>query len=297
MYREPTTTTVRLRQGELAVRDEGPRDAPAVLFVHGFLVDGRLWGATADALLAAGFRVVVPDLPLGAHRIPFGSGAAGSPRAVARLVLELADHLDLQDVTLVGNDTGGAVCQFALDEGPGRVARLVLTNCDAFDVFPPAPFSVVHVLKRIPGALDGVLHTMRLRLGRRIGLGALAQREIPDQLLRSWCAPSLTDPQIRRETKAFLANVRPADLLDVSTRLHTFPGPVLLTWAPADRFFTVALGRRLQQTFADARLVEIADARTFVSWDQPQRLADEIAAFAAATAQAAPVGVGSQSAG
>jgi pimeloyl-ACP methyl ester carboxylesterase len=54
---------------------------------------------------------------------------------------------------------------------------------------------------------------------------------------------------------------------------------VLLCWAPADRFFKISLGRRLAQTFPDSRLVEVPDARTFVALDQPDRLAEEIAAF------------------
>ncbi len=291
-----TTSTVQLPQGPVVVHQDGPADAPPVVFIHGFLVDGRLWESTAAAL-AADHRVIRPDLPLGAHRTPLGDPATMSPRGVARLILSLVDELDLQDVTLVGNDTGGALCQFVLDEQPHRIARLVLTNCDAFDVFPPAPFSLLHPMKRVPGLVEGVFQTMRLRLGRHIGLGTLARTRIPDELLRSWTQPFLTDPVIRRETMEFLRNVRPTDLLDVSTRLPDYPGRVLLTWAPADRFFTIAMGRRLEETFADARLVEIADAKTFVSWDQPQRLADEIRAFAAAGQAVAVAGAGSQSAG
>lgn len=295
----PSTTTVQLPQGPLVVHQDGPHDGPPVVFVHGFLVDSRLWATTAAAL-AADHRVVRPDLPLGAHRTPLGDPASRSPRGVARLILALLDELDLHDVTLVGNDTGGALCQFVLDERPDRIARVVLTNCDAFDVFPPAPFSLLHPLKRVPGLVEAVFQPMRLRLGRHVGLGTLARTRIPDDLLRSWCEPFLKDPVVRRETMDFLRAVRPADLLDVSTRLPGYRGPVLLAWAPADRFFTIALARRLQQTFADARLVEIPDAKTFVSWDQPQRLADEIRGFVAAGAQpaaAAGVGAGSQSAG
>lgn len=293
----PHTSTVQLPSGPVVVHEDGPRDAPPVVFVHGFIVDSRLWGTTAAAL-AGDHRVIRPDLPLGAHRTPIGNPAVLSPRGVARLVIELLEALDLEDVTLVGNDTGGAICQFVLDERPARVARLVLTNCDGFSTFPPAPFNVVHVLKRIPGGVEATLQSMRLKLGRHIGLATLAGSPIPDELLRSWCAPFLTDRAIRRETMRFLRAARPQDLLEVSTRLHRFDGPVLLTWAPADRFFTVALGRRIADACRDARLIEIPDAKTFVPWDQPQRLADEIRAFAAgAQAVAATAGAGSQSAG
>jgi pimeloyl-ACP methyl ester carboxylesterase len=293
----PNTQTISLSQGSIRVRDEG--SGPSIVFVHGFLVDGRLWETTASALVASGHRVIVPDLPLGAHRVPLGAGADRSPRGVARLVLELIDHLGLDDVTLVGNDTGGAICQFVIDEQPDRIARLVLTNCDAFDQFPPAPFSVIHPMKRVPGLVTAVLATMRLRIGRRIGFDALTHTDMPDELLRSWCEPCLTDARIRRDTLAFLRAVKPADLVDVATRLPRYPGPVLLTWAPADRFFKLTFGERLRDTFTDARLVEIDEARTFVPIDQPERLAREIAGFVAERQAFAgtAVGAGSQSAG
>ncbi|PTL56517.1 alpha/beta fold hydrolase [Paraconexibacter algicola] len=287
-------STLKLPSGPLVVHDDGPVDGPAVVFVHGFLVDSRLWEATAEAL-ADDHRVVRPDLPLGAHRTPIGTYAALSPRGVARLVLELLDALDLEDVTLVGNDTGGAICQFVLDERPSRVGRLVLTNCDGFETFPPAPFNLVHLLKRVPGGVEVALAPMRLRLGRHIALGTLARTRIPDELLRAWSEPFLTDRAIRRETMTFLRAAWPRDLVEASTRLHRFDGPVLLAWAPADRFFTIGLARRLRDACRDARLVEIPDAKTFVAWDQPQRLADEIRAFAAA--QVAAAGAGSHSAG
>jgi len=292
-----TKTTIHLPQGDIRLRDEG--SGPPVVFVHGFLVDGRLWETAATALVASGHRVVVPDLPLGAHRVPLGPAADRSPRGVARLVLDLIDHLGLDDLTLVGNDTGGAICQFAIDEQPDRIARLVLTNCDAFDQFPPAPFSIIHPIKRVPGLVTAVLHTMRLRVGRRIGFDALTHTDMPDELLRAWCEPCLTDARIRRDTIAFLKAVRPADLMDVSTRLHRFHGPVLLTWAPADRFFKIGFAERLRDVFTDARLVEIPDARTFVPLDQPQRLADEIAGFVAERQALAgtAAGAGTQSAG
>lgn len=273
-----STNAVQLPSGPLVVHRDGPADAPPVVFVHGFLVDSRLWETTA-AGLAQDHHTIRPDLPLGAHRTPLGNNGALSPRGVARLIVELLDALDLQDVTLVGNDTGGAICQFVLDEGSPRIGRLVLTNCDGFDVFPPFPFNVVHLLKRIPGGVEATLQTQRLRLGRRIGLGILARTTLPDALMRSWCEPFLTEPTIRRETIAFLRAARPQDLMEVSARLHRFDGPALLVWAPEDRFFTIALGRRLRDALRQARLVEVDDAKTFVSWDQPARLAQEIRSF------------------
>ena len=95
-------------------------------------------GRRPERLGERGFRCLAPTWPLGAHRTPMRPGADLSPRGVARVVVSFLDALDLTDVVLVGNDTGGAVCQLLLDEDPSRLGQLVLTNCDAFDSFPPA---------------------------------------------------------------------------------------------------------------------------------------------------------------
>jgi pimeloyl-ACP methyl ester carboxylesterase len=76
---------------------------------------------------AAARRASSRDAP---RRRPVVSG-------VARLVAEFLDRLDLHDVTLVGNDTGGALVQLLMRDGAARVGRVVLASCDAFDNFPP----------------------------------------------------------------------------------------------------------------------------------------------------------------
>lgn len=81
-------------------------------------------------------------------RIAMDSGADMSPRGIARQILEFLESLGLDAVTLVGNDTGGALCQFAIDEDPRRIGRVVLTNCDGLDTFPPAAFKPLFALLR-----------------------------------------------------------------------------------------------------------------------------------------------------
>jgi pimeloyl-ACP methyl ester carboxylesterase len=273
-------TEIDLPQGIVRVRDDGA--GPAVVFVHGLLVDGGLWRETAAALAPA-HRCIVPDLPLGAHRHPMRAGADQSPRGVARLVGDLLDRLELDDVTLVGNDTGGAICQFLVDERPERVARLVLTNCDGFEQFPPAPFGAMVKAAHVPGALRAMLLPARAAAVRRgpLGFGGLTTRGLPDELTGAWVEAFLADAGVRRDTERFLRKMDPGELLDVAARLRRYPGPVLLAWGAADRFFGLALGRRLRDAFADARLEELPGARAFVPWDEPARLAELVAAFAA----------------
>ncbi len=270
--------SIDLPAGTVHYREVGPADGRPVVFVHGFLVDGTVWGDVPDRLAAGGLRCLVPTWPLGAHRTPMRDGADLSPRGTARIVLSFLEALDLSDVTLVGSDTGGGVCQLVLDEDPSRIGRLVLTDCDAFEVFPPFPFDLLFRLARHPRAARAVLQA--LRSGRlrtsRLGFGWLTHRRLTPEETLPWVTPYLSDAGVRRDVATFARAWSKADLVEVSPRLASFPGPALLVWARRDRFFTIELARRLAAVLADARLVELDDALTFVALDQPARLADEI---------------------
>lgn len=276
---------IELPSGTVHYRVAGPAEsaAPPVVFVHAFLVDGAVWSGVADLLAERGIRSYAPDWPLGAHRVPLNPDADRSPRGVARQIAAFLDALGLDDVTLVGNDTGGALVQFLLDTDPSRVGRVVLTNCDAFDTFPPFPFSVVFHLLKGSRRMRLTLLPMRSRTLRHspLGFGLLANR-LDAELTRSWVEPALTDPGVRDDAVRFLRAADPRELLDVSTRLKDFAGPVRIVWGMADRAFTSRLGRRLQAAFPDAEFVEVPDARTFVQLDAPAKLAEQIAEFSAA---------------
>ena len=269
-----------LEEGPIHYRVAGPEDGPPIVFVHGVLVNGSLWRAVADRLAAEGYRTFTPDWPMGSHRTGMEPDADLSPRGMAKLVLSFLATLGLRRVTLVGNDTGGAICQFVLDANPGPIERLVLTNCDAFEVFPPAPFNLLFRAARVPGLLRLLLQPTRLRLVRhRVGYGPLVGKALDSRQTRAWVLPYLRNADVRHDTRKLLTQVHPRDLVDVASRLGRYQGPVLLCWAPEDRYFPLDLARRLEARFSDARLVEIPDSRTFVPHDQPTRLADEIAAF------------------
>lgn len=268
---------IELAAGTVRYRDEG--SGPPIVFVHGALVDGRLWDEVVARLDA---RCVVPDLPLGAHRIAMRRDADLSPPGLADLIAELLERLDLRDVTLVGNDTGGALCQFVVTRHPERIKGLVLTNCDAFDNFPPALFRPLGWIGRAR-LLTAALQPLRLRAVRRLpfAYGWLTKRRLPDALLDAWVEPFLTDGGVRRDARRFLVSIDRGALLDNTALLHDFDRPVLLAWAPEDRFFPLEHARFLAAIFPDSRLVEIPDSSTFVALDQPDRLAALIQAHAA----------------
>ena len=144
--------SVRLPQGTIRYRERG-RGTP-IVFVHGVLANGDLWRDVVPRL-AETHRCITPDWPLGSHEVPMEATADLSTPGLARLVADFLAALDLRDVTLVANDTGGAVCQLVVTSHPERIARLVLTSCDAFEVFPPRPFDILLKCK--------IIHRIRFR--------------------------------------------------------------------------------------------------------------------------------------
>jgi pimeloyl-ACP methyl ester carboxylesterase len=277
---------VRLSQGTISYRELGTGE-PIVL-VHGLLTNGELWRDVAPRL-AADFRVIVPDWPLGSQKIPLNAGADLSPPALARLIADFLSALELENVTLVGNDTGGAICQLVAVNHPERVGRLVLTPCDAYENFLPPAFRPLQVLARIPGSVYVIAQSLRPPAARRLPLayGWIMKRR-DDELTAAWLEPVRTSRAIRREVASILKGISPRYTLEAAERFAEFKKPVLIAWAPEDRFFKLRYAERLAAAFPDARLELIEDSYTFVSLDQPERTAELIAAFAREPVRAAP---------
>jgi pimeloyl-ACP methyl ester carboxylesterase len=275
---------IELTAGTIRYRDTG--SGPPLVFVHGLLVDGTLWRKVTPALEGR-FRCIVPDLPLGSHTVPMKADADLTPPGLARVIGELIERLDLRDVTIVANDTGGALTQILLASGDTeRIGRVVLTPSDAFDNFFPPMFRPLQWLAHVPGAVNAVIQTLRAPALRRLPLayGWLAKRRIPNDVTRAWVRPCQTDRGVRRDTARVLKSVSSRYTKEAAERLPSFGRPVLLAWAPEDRFFPLEHARRLAELFPDARVEEIADSWTFVPEDQPERLAELVAGFATAEA-------------
>jgi pimeloyl-ACP methyl ester carboxylesterase len=278
---------VRLPEGTIRYRDTGA--GTPLVFVHGLLVDGTLWRKVTP-LLEGEFRCVVPDLPLGSHRVPMSPDADLSPPGVARIVADFIAALDLEDVTLIGNDTGGAICQLVATEHPARLGRLVLTPCDAYENFLPPFFRPMQYAARVPGLLTALLQPARLGAVQRspLGFGLLISHDsIDPQVIDSWLRPFFSNRGVRRDVIKFLRAISNRYTLEAAERLRDFDRPALIAWAPEDRFFKLIYGERLAAAIPDARLVRIDDSRTFVSEDQPERLAELIRGFVRETSGAA----------
>jgi pimeloyl-ACP methyl ester carboxylesterase len=278
--------SVELAIGTIEYEDTGG-DGPPVVLLHGLLMDASLWDGVIAAL-GSEHRCLAPTLPMGGHRIGVAADADLSLGALARLVGEFLERLDLHDVTLVGNDTGGAVVQVLLAAGGAgveRVGRVVLASCDAFDNFPPGlTGKTLFLTGKLPPRLFGLfMQQLRLRPVRRlpIAFGWLTKRG--DQACARWLRPILTRPEIRRDTVRVL-RAAAADrgvLVDAASRLSVFDRPALVVWAGEDRVMPPEHGRRLAELFRRGRLVEIADSYTLIPLDQPGALADAIRSFVA----------------
>ena len=277
---------VQLPQGKIRYRDIG--EGEPIVFVHGYLVDSRLWSETAEQL-AASHRCLLVDWPLGAHTTAMNEDADLTPPGIAQLIADFLEALDLRGVTIVGNDSGGAMTQVHVTRHPERIGRLVLTNCDAYDNFPPSVFKLMPPLAKLPGAMTVIGLPFRVPALRRAAFAPFAKKKISPELIDSWMKPSQSDSAVKRDTAKVTAGMHKRFTLEAAEKLAEFEKPALLAWAPEDRVFPLRYAERLAAAIPDSRIETIDDAKTFVALDQPQRLAELIGAFVSETS-AAPAG-------
>jgi pimeloyl-ACP methyl ester carboxylesterase len=267
---------IELSAGRIRYREAG--EGKPVVFVHGYLVDGRLWDGVVDRL-SDRCRCIAPDWPIGAQQIAMKPDADLTPYGIAATIADFLDRLDLNDVTIVGNDSGGAMSQVLVTRHPERIGRLVLTNCDTHKNFPPGPFKALVPIAKLPGGMTALSVPFRIGAVARAAFRPFTRDPLPADLVASWMEPGLNDPGVKRDLKKVTMGMNKRYTLEALEKLRRSDLPVLLTWAPKDRVFPLKFAQRFVSEVPNASLVEIPDARTFVPVDQPQRLADEIATF------------------
>ena len=277
---------VRLDSGTVRYRERG--SGPTIVFVHGLLVNGDLWRKVVP-LLAGEFRCITPDWPLGSHDVPLDDGVKLTTRKAAGIVRRFLDALNLDDVTLVGNDTGGALCQIAVTRRPERIGRLVLTSCDYRDNFPPAMFAYFKPLARVPGLMKLALAPMRFSAPRHLPMtiGWLVKRRIDRVAEDSYLFPAMAGGGVERDVKKVIRGLHKRYTIEAADRLGEFDKPALIAWSREDRLFKPEHAERLAEDLPNARLEWIDDARTFSMEDNPERLAELIAGFVGEPARTA----------
>ena len=267
---------IDLPAGTIRYREAG--EGKPVVFVHGYLVDGRLWDGVVDRL-SDRFRCLAPDWPIGAQQIAMKPGADLTPPGIAALIHSFLEQLDLEDVTIVGNDSGGAMSQVLVTRHPERIGRLVLTNCDTHENFPPGAFKAMPPIAGLPGGMTVLAAPFKIGAVSRAAFRPFAKSTVPPELIASWMEPGQKDPGVRRDLKKVTTGMNKRHTLEAAEKLRGSELPILFAWAPGDRYFPIKYAERLAGAVRNARIVEIPDSKTFVPVDQPQRLAEEIASF------------------
>jgi pimeloyl-ACP methyl ester carboxylesterase len=276
---------LELAAGTIEYEDSGG-DGPVLVLLGGLVMDGSVWDPLV-AQLRGEFRCVVPTLPLGAHRKAMRRDADLSLAGFAAMIAELLERLDLDDVTLVQNDHAAALV--LAGENPRRVARLVISSCEAFENYPPGlPGKNVRLTAFVPGGVFLTMQALRVRPLRRlpIAFGWMAKHPLPDALLDRWLAPLQRQRGVRRDFRKYVTGGRRRQMVEVCERLAAFRRPALVVWTPEDKVQRPEHGRRFAELLPDARLVEISDSYTLIMRDQPLAFARAIREFMLETAGA-----------
>ena len=274
---EPKQAATHL--GTIDYRDVG--EGPTIVFLHLVLAEASHWDKMVP-LLADRFRCIFPTLPMGAHRIPAHDNADLSAAGLARAVAELLDHLDERDVTLVGNDSGGAIAQVVAVHHPERLARVVLTNCDMYDDFPPRIFRYFNLLPYIPGSMSMTARALKVKAFWRLPFvfGRITN-EVDGVKINRWADALLASKAVRRDANKVIKGFGPRVTNEAAAALRSTKLPFLVAWGEDDKAFKPALAQRFCAEVPTAELVMIENCKTLVCWDQPERLAQLISEFIA----------------
>src|SRR5580693_6813945 len=271
--------SIDINAGTIHYEATGPENGRPVVFVHGFMMGGELWRHVSQRLAGLGLRCIAPTWPLGAQPQALRPDSDRTITGVARIVAEVLAALDLDDVVLVGNDSGGLVAQLVAVHHPQRVGALVLTSCDAFEHFPPPILKPVILAAKTKTLFRTAVQAMRVPVARKRAFDGLAHRNI-DDLTEIWVRPLLSDPAVAEDLRQFTLSLRTEVTTGVAARLPEFDKPALIAWSADDTFFELSDGERLAATLPNARLEVIEGARTFSMVDRPDRLADLLSTIA-----------------
>jgi pimeloyl-ACP methyl ester carboxylesterase len=271
-----TNHTARVDGLDVEYTDAG--SGLTILFVHGVYVTGAIWDDVV-AELGEGFRCIAPTWPLGAHSTSTDGADLGA-EAASRRIVHFVETLDLTNVTVVANDTGGGLVLAALGDptlDTSRISRLVLTNCDSYEHFPPGSFAQIVKVCRFSSAVGGgILRLLATGPGQSFFLKAVSKHPPTPERQREIFGAFATSGSARRDAVTVTASLDPALTLRAAPAIEAFDKPVTLVWGTEDELFPLSHAYRLRDAFPHATLIEIPDCSAFVMVDAPQRLAAAI---------------------
>ena len=255
---------VQTRSGPASYVDTGGPGRPA-LFVHGVGSSSYLWRHVIDQLDGQR-RCVAFDLPLHG-RTPAAAGQDFSLPGLARFLADGCEALELTDIDVVANDTGGAITQVFVAGHPERLHTLTLTNCEAHDNMPPKLLLPAVLLARL-----GLYAPLARRLARDIPrarkrlFGSVYQdiTSLPEDIARAWLEPLAGTGESARQFQRLMTSLHARDLLAVEPALARLQVPTLIVWGTGDRTFRLKWAYWLRDTIPGAtEVVEIDGARLF----------------------------------
>lgn len=260
--------------GGISYTDVG--QGPVTLFVHGVFTNGRLWRNCVQ-LLSSHRRCISVDLPGHGHTPPVGEPSVwGLADAVDTVIREL----DLRDIHLVGNDTGGAVAQVVLTRRPEQFASFALTNCDTEGNFPPPAFRPAVWAAKARLLRMGAPLATRPALAKQIyRTGYQNVSAIPDDVITDYLTPTLGSADGARFMTALLSTMTSSLLAPIRPVLSTCKVPTAIVWGTGDIFFRRSWADWLVDLIPGATgVVEIPGARLFFPDERARELVDALEA-------------------
>ena len=192
--------------------------------------------------------------------------------------------LDLNDICVVGNDTGGTVVQLLAVDHPARLSSVVITDCDAFENLPPTLFKYLCWLARLPPAFGLAMRSMSIRPLQRspLAFGWLTKHGVPRPVAEHYVSLFRRSGATRADLIRFLRGVNNRPTLRIAGQFQHVALPTLVAWSKDDRVFPYEHAQRLSALIAEAGLVTCEDSYAYLPFDQTSWLAGQIKQFATA---------------
>jgi pimeloyl-ACP methyl ester carboxylesterase len=256
----------------LHLRDTGPRDAPAVLLLHGFGASLHTWDDWA-ATLSERFRVIRLDLPGFGLTGPDPTGDYSDPRTMA-ILLKVMDDLGLSRVSLVGSSMGGRIAWRFAAQFPARVDRLVLMAPDGF----ASPGRAYGEVPKVPMMMRVLPYVLPMPMLRASAAAAYADPKALTEPVLERYRDMLLAPGVRQ---AILDRTGQHVLVDPVPLLRGIRAPTLLVWGEKDRMVPVTNAADYERALPDSRLVVFPDIGHVPQEEAPARTLEPVAAFLA----------------
>ena len=255
---------VQTKSGPASYIDTGGPGRVA-LFVHGLGTSSYLWRHVIGQLNGQR-RCVAVDLPLHGQT-PAAADQDFSLAGFAGFLTEFCEELELNDIDLVANDTGGAISQVFATGHPELLHTLTLTNCEAHNNLPPKMLLPAVWLAHMGLAARISPRLLRdIRRGRKrfYGLGYQDIENLPEDLARFWLESQFATPELARQNQRIMTSLHARDLLAIEPALARLQVPTLIVWGTGDKFFRLKWAYWLRDTIPGAtEVVELSGARIF----------------------------------